>query len=111
MWDRPATVVANATVDAHRFANLFPLQEGVLPDGVKVKGFRPKGAGFQELVADIKTNGRREAIPMYGGKILDGRTRSTKKWPRPASREVGEATGERLPRGSWLGSSPPARQM
>lgn len=44
----------------HPIANAFPLIEG---------------AEFDELVADVKTNGVREQVVLYEGKILDGRNR------------------------------------
>lgn len=44
----------------HALANLFPLLEG---------------REFDELVADIKTNGLHEPIWIYQGEILDGRNR------------------------------------
>jgi len=44
----------------HEAANIFPMMEG---------------DSFDELVADIKTNGLREDIELLDGKILDGRNR------------------------------------
>jgi ParB-like chromosome segregation protein Spo0J len=48
------------TYDFHPLAVLFPLMEGT---------------EFDELVADIKTNGLQEHIALYERKILDGRNR------------------------------------
>jgi hypothetical protein len=49
-----------STYDFHALAGVFPLMEG---------------AEFEELIADIKTNGLQEHIALYEGKILDGRNR------------------------------------
>jgi hypothetical protein len=48
------------TLPFHPLADLFPLIEG---------------AEFDELVADVRSNGVREPIWIYQGKILDGRNR------------------------------------
>jgi hypothetical protein len=50
----------NQEFQFHPLADLFPLMKGV---------------EFDELVADIKANGLREAITLFDGKILDGRNR------------------------------------
>jgi ParB-like chromosome segregation protein Spo0J len=47
-------------LEFHPLANLFPLIEG---------------EEFDALVADIRANGLRDRIILYGGKILDGRNR------------------------------------
>jgi hypothetical protein len=49
-----------ADLKFHPLADIFPLMEGT---------------EFDELVADIKTNGLQEHIALYEGKILDGRNR------------------------------------
>ena len=48
------------TLEFHPLSDLFPLMTGL---------------EFDELVADIKTNGLREKIDLYQGKIIDGRNR------------------------------------
>ena len=48
------------TYEYHEAANIFPMMEG---------------DSFDELVADIKTNGLHEDIELLDGKILDGRNR------------------------------------
>jgi N6-adenosine-specific RNA methylase IME4/ParB-like chromosome segregation protein Spo0J len=47
-------------LEFHALATLFPLLDG---------------AGFDELVADIRTHGLREPIVLFEGKVLDGRNR------------------------------------
>jgi N6-adenosine-specific RNA methylase IME4 len=47
-------------LEFHALATLFPLLDG---------------AGFDELVADIRAHGLREPIVMFEGKVLDGRNR------------------------------------
>ena len=47
-------------LEYHPLSNLFPLIEG---------------AAFEELIADIKQHGVREAVVLYEGAILDGRNR------------------------------------
>lgn len=47
-------------MDAHEYANLFPLMDG---------------AAFAELKQDIRENGLLDEIILYDGKILDGRNR------------------------------------
>lgn len=47
-------------LDFHPLANLFPLIEG---------------AEFDDLVADVRANGLREAVVLFQGKVLDGRNR------------------------------------
>lgn len=47
-------------LEFHPYANLFPLIEG---------------QAFEDLVADVRKNGIREAIVLFEGKILDGRNR------------------------------------
>jgi N6-adenosine-specific RNA methylase IME4 len=67
-----ATAVSDAEADTeighpailspsnHPYAEIFPMMDG---------------AAFDDLVADIKANGQREAIIMLNGMILDGRNR------------------------------------
>ena len=47
-------------LEFHPLANLFPLIEGT---------------EFEDLVADVRANGLREAVVLYQGKVLDGRNR------------------------------------
>jgi hypothetical protein len=47
-------------IEYHELAAMFPLMEGV---------------DYEDLKRDIQTNGQREAIWLYEGKILDGRNR------------------------------------
>src|SRR2546430_9180645 len=49
-----------SSIPFHPLASMFPLMEG---------------EEFDALVADIKTNGQRDPIVLYQGKILDGRNR------------------------------------
>jgi hypothetical protein len=56
------------TLEYHPLSNLFPLIEG---------------AAFEELIADIRQHGVREAVMLYEGAILDGRNRHR------AAREAG----------------------
>src|SRR5262249_9421426 len=55
-----ATSMPKTDFEFHPLANLFPLMEG---------------AEFDELVADIKTNGQHARIILKDGMILDGRNR------------------------------------
>jgi hypothetical protein len=50
--------MAAMNLEFHALATLFPLLDG---------------AGFDELVADIRTHGLREPIVLFEGKVLDGR--------------------------------------
>jgi N6-adenosine-specific RNA methylase IME4/ParB-like chromosome segregation protein Spo0J len=52
--------MAAMNLEFHALATLFPLLDG---------------AGFDELVADIRTHGLREPIVLFEGKVLDGRNR------------------------------------
>ena len=52
--------MAAMNLEFHALATLFPLLDG---------------AGFDELVSDIRVHGLREPIVLFGGKILDGRNR------------------------------------
>ena len=47
-------------LEAHKFANIFPMIEG---------------EAFEELKKDIKNQGLQQTIVLYEGKILDGRNR------------------------------------
>jgi ParB-like chromosome segregation protein Spo0J len=52
--------MAAMNLEFHALATLFPLLDG---------------AGFDELVADIRAHGLREPVVMFEGKVLDGRNR------------------------------------